>query len=140
MSSARIEEKENEEEAEKFESIKETNLPLHDSGATAHVLLDSGGPTDIRSQGNNEIVVAELKEKLLSIGALQQQQIVNDIRPSHPADRLALTYARATSHVQTKQRAKEHRSRITGGGDRYQTVDISNGYLHLPVREETIVE
>ena len=74
MSPTRIEE-EKEDKEETFKSIKETNLPLLGSGATAYVRLDSRGPTNSRSQGNSEIVITEFNrefDRLLSIGALQQ--------------------------------------------------------------------
>ena len=121
MSPTQIEEKE--EEPEIFESTKETNLPLlPDSGATAYVQLESGGPTTNKSQGNritvitvannNEIMITEFKNKcirLLSIGSFQQvhpanlltRRVINNSRPTK-------TYTRATNHVQSKQRSEEH--------------------------------
>ena len=74
MSPTWIEEKE-EEKAEIFELIKEKNLPLLlDNGATAHAQFKSRGPTNIRSQGNSEIVITEFKrelDRLLLIGSFQ---------------------------------------------------------------------
>ena len=75
-------------------------------------------------------------DRSLSIEALQQQE--------HRANQLT-TYPRLTNHIWPEQRSEEHHTRITAGGNRleggnrYRTVDISNGYLHLLEREEPIV-
>ena len=87
MSPTQIEENKKE-EPEIFESIEETNLPLLlDSGVTAHVQFESGGPTNKkwgptnnRSQGNSEIVITEFNNKfnrLLLIGSFQQAHPAN---------------------------------------------------------------
>ena len=144
MSPTRIEE--TEEEAELFELIEEPNLPLSfDSGAAAHVHFKRRDPTKHRSQGNtinvangSESASREFKNQfttLLLSGTFQQvhpanlltRRVINDGRQSQIC-------ARATSHVQSKQRTATNRTRITAGGNRYQTVDTSNGYRHLLVR------
>ena len=119
MSPTRIEEKNKEEE----------NQPLLlDRGASQHVHIERGDPTVYRNQGNrititdgSEIAIRKFKIKfnrLLLVGALQQHQI----------------YARATSHVRPEP-TLANLTRLTATGNRYQTTDISNNFLHLPFAE-----
>ena len=134
-----------------FEAIKETNQPLSlDSGAIEHVHLERKGPIEHRSQGNtitiangSEIAIREFKNEftnLLLSGAFQQvhpadlvtRRVINDGRPSQ-------TFTGSTSHVQSERTIEANRTQITAGGNRYQTVDISNGFLHLLVRGEATV-
>ena len=143
MSPTRIEEK-NKEEAE--------NQPLLlDSGASQHVHFERRGPTEYRSQGGritiadgSEIAIREFKNefnRLLSVGALQRQE--------HPADlltrrvtinsRTTQIYARATSHVHPEP-TLANLTRLTAAGNRYQTTDISNNYLHLPFADLLFAE
>ena len=116
MSPTRIEE----------ETIKEPNLPLSlDSGEATNIHFERGGPINRRSQ-NSKIWIAEFNNesnRLLLIGALQQQ--------AHTSQ----TYVRATSHVRPDQSTARH-TRITIVDNSIHTVDISNGYLHLPARAE----
>ena len=146
ISPTRIEEKNKEKETDIFEAIEETHQPLLlDSGATEHVYFERRGPTKHRSQGNtitiangNEIAIREFKNKftnLLSSGTFQQvqpadlltRQVINHGRQSQ-------IYAKTTSQVQSKPRTKANQTGIITGGNRFQTVDISNRFLHLLVR------
>ena len=148
MSPTQIEEKNKEKEAEIFEAIKVTTQPLSlDSGATEHVHFKHRGPTKYRSQGDtitiaagSKIAIREFKNEfvnLLLIGTFQQvhpvdlltRQVINDGRPSQ-------IYARATSRLQSEQRTDANQTRIIAGRNRYQTLDISIGLIHLSVREE----
>ena len=73
----------------------------------------------------NEIAILEFKNefnRLLSVGALQQQQ----------------SYARATSHVRPKL-TLANLTRLTAAGIRYQTADISNNFFHLPFVERQCI-
>ena len=134
MSPTRIEEENNNNE--------EPNLPLSlDSGASEHLILDSEasamwtGPYDRRNQ-SSEIWIAKYKnefERLLLTRSLQRQEHPSTQR-EHLADQFT-TYPRATSHVRP-DRSTSHRTRITTADNSTHTVDISNRYLHLPVRAE----
>ena len=118
MSPTRIEEK------EEIESIKETNLSLLDSGATATVWTR---PTNIRSEDTTKIFHQAAERefgRLLSHQAVRPHRIINN-------GQLTTMYARATTEYKTA-RSEQHQSRITAGGDRYQTVDISNEFLYCP--------
>ena len=119
-----------------LEAIEEPNLPLSlDSGASEHLILDSGasktwsGLYDSRSQGNSEIWITEFKnefKRLLLIGPLQQRE--------HIANQFII-YPRLTTHERPEQ-STVTRTRIILEDNSTHTVDISNGYLHLPVRAE----
>ena len=92
---------------------------------------------------SSEIVIREFNNKctnLVSSGTFHQvhpvdlltRRVINDGRPSQ-------IYTRATSHVRPKP-TLENLTRITAAGNRYQTTDISNDYLHLPSVELPFVE
>ena len=135
----------------RIEEENKQNLPLAlDSWASAAYLplaLDSGTPSNRRSQGNSEIWIAEFKnefERLISAGTLVRQ-----IRPEtsrrtrltaagtlvrhgeHLADRLT-TYPRYTTRVRTELNTCQ--TRITTADNSIHTVDISNFYLQVSVR------
>ena len=126
MSPTRIEEENN----------KEPNLPLAlDSGASDHQVAARTAPHDIRNQ-SNEIWIAEFKnkfERLVSIGSLQRQEHPSTHR-EHLADRFS-TYPRATTNI-NPDCSTSRCTRITAADNSTHWGDISNFYLHLPVRAE----